>query len=191
MLTWRAGARAALALGYPIAIYAALAWFEPRFIALALAVFLVARRTGRNGSLLSGLSWVSRGVLALMLGLCVAVLLANDEAMLRLYPAAVSLALLTVFGASLANPPSVVERLARLRHPDLPPEAVTYTWRVTAVWCAFFVVNAAIAAWTALEASREVWAVYNGFVAYVAMGLLFLVEWLYRRWQFPHARTGG
>jgi uncharacterized membrane protein len=191
MAPWRAGARVALALGYPIAIYAALLWFEPRIVAAALVAFLLLRQRGRaaEGLLQQGVSWAPRAILAGMLLLCVAALVANDETLVRLYPAAVSIALLTVFALSLVYPPSVIERLARLRHPELPPEAVRYTRTVTIVWCVFFVLNTAIAAWTAIYASRETWAVYTGFIAYIAMGTLFAVEWLYRRWQFPHART--
>ena len=190
MAPWRAGARVALALGYPIAIYAALLWFEPRIVAAALVAFLLLRQRGRAAEgLLQGVSWAPRVILAGMLLLCGAALIANDETLVRLYPAAVSIALLTMFALSLAYPPSVIERLARLRHPELPPEAVRYTRTVTIVWCMFFALNTAIAAWTAIYASRETWAVYTGFIAYIAMGTLFAVEWLYRRWQFPHART--
>lgn len=189
MLSWRAGARTALALGYPVAIYAALRWFEPQVIAAALAAFVLLRGRRRASSLLQGLSWASRGILVGMLLLCLAALVGNDETLVRLYPAAVSAALLALFGLSLVQPPSMIERLARLQHPNLPPEALGYTRKVTMIWCAFFLLNTAIAAWTAVAASRELWAVYNGFLSYVAMGALFTVEWLYRRWQFPHART--
>ncbi len=63
-----------------------------------------------------------------------------------------------------------------------------YTRQVTGVWCGFFVVNAAIAVWTAVSASREIWALYNGFIAYIAMGTLFAGEWLLRRRLFPESR---
>lgn len=179
----------ALVLGYPLAIYAALAWFEPRVIAAALLAFLLLRWRGRAGSLVQGFSWTSRVIIVGMLLLCLAALLANDEVLVRLYPATVSAALLMVFALSLAYPPPLVERLARLQHPNLPAEAVPYTRTVTVIWCAFFALNAAVSAWTAAYASREVWAVYNGFLAYIAMGTLFGAEWLYRRWHFPHART--
>ena len=33
---------------------------------------------------------------------------------------------------------SAIERIARLQHPDLPPEGVVYTRRVTQIWCVFF-----------------------------------------------------
>jgi len=65
---------------------------------------------------------------------------------------------------------------------------VRYTRQVTRIWCAFFAVNALIAAWTALWATREVWALYNGFFAYLAMGALFAGEWILRRRRFPEAR---
>ena len=53
MAPWRAGARVALALGYPIAIYAALLWFEPRIVAAALVAFLLLRQRGRAAEGLS------------------------------------------------------------------------------------------------------------------------------------------
>ena len=82
----------------------------------------------------------------------------------------------------------MVERLARLRNPELPAAGVRYTRQVTQVWCAFFIVNGLIAVWTAVWSSREVWAVYNGFIAYLAMGALFAGEWLLRRRLFPEVR---
>jgi uncharacterized membrane protein len=33
-------------------------------------------------------------------------------------------------------------------------------------------------------ASLEAWTLYNGVVAYVLMGLLFSLEFLYRHWRF-------
>jgi uncharacterized membrane protein len=89
--------------------------------------------------------------------------------------------LLALFGASLAHPPSIIERFARLREPQLPPAAIAYTRRVTQVWCVFFAVNGSIALVTALWASDQVWALYNGLVAYVLIGLLFAGEWVVRR----------
>ena len=58
---------------------------------------------------------------------------------------------------------------------------MAYSRKVTQLWCGFFIVNGAIAAYTAVLASRETWAWYNGGVAYALMGLLFVGEWLYRR----------
>ena len=194
MAAWRASARLAasarltLALGYPVAIYCALLWFEPRSVAAALVVFLILRHRSYAQRFLHELSWVSRAILGALILLCLSALVANDETLLRLYPAALSGAFLLVFGLSLLRPPTVVERLARLRNPELPAAGVRYTRQVTQVWCAFFIVNGLIAVWTAVWSSREVWAVYNGFIAYLAMGALFAGEWLLRRRLFPEVR---
>jgi uncharacterized membrane protein len=75
----------------------------------------------------------------------------------------------------------MVERIARLHQPDLPTDATPYLRNVTRVWIAFFVFNGAAGLATALWASREVWSLYNGGIAYVLIGLLFAAEWLWRR----------
>ena len=82
----------------------------------------------------------------------------------------------------------MIERLARLQHPDLPPEGVIYTRRVTQVWCAFFIINGAMALSTALWASLEIWSLYNGLIAYVLMGGLFAAEYLVRMKTQKHVR---
>ena len=58
---------------------------------------------------------------------------------------------------------------------------MAYTRRVTQVWCGFFVVNGLIAVATALWASPAAWALWNGLLSYVAMGVLMAGEWLVRR----------
>lgn len=100
---------------------------------------------------------------------------------LKLYPVLVNASLLAVFGLSLRHGPPVVERLARVTEPDLPPEAVAYTRRVTQAWCVFFLANGLVAAATAMGSSTRVWAVYNGFLAYIFIGAMFGGEWLLRR----------
>ena len=69
------------------------------------------------------------------------------------YPAIVNGVLLVVFGGSVLYPPTVVERIARLREGALPAEAVRYTRRVTIAWVVFFVSNGGIALYTACFAA--------------------------------------
>jgi uncharacterized membrane protein len=107
---------------------------------------------------------------------------------LRLYPVLVNAGMLELFAWSLHSPPSLVERLARLQHPDLPPEGVRYTKRVTLVWCLFFIINGGIALITALWGSMAVWTLYNGLIAYLLMGILFAGEYIVRKRTQPHAR---
>ena len=100
---------------------------------------------------------------------------------LKLYPVAVNLVLLCIFTASLFSEQTAIERLARLKDLKLPAEGVRYTRKVTWIWCIFFIINGSIALWTALLASDEIWALYNGFIAYILMGILLGGEWLFRR----------
>ena len=163
-------------MAYPFAVWLGLARFEPRWLALGLLALVVLRAgemRSRRTALFAGLG---AGVLV------VATWLHNDALPLKLYPVVVNATLLAVFAASLFRPPTVIERLARLTDPDLPPAAIPYVTRVTQVWCAFFVANGAIALWTALAASDAAWALYNGAIAYVLIGALLLGERLIR----PH-----
>jgi uncharacterized membrane protein len=105
----------------------------------------------------------------------------DSTAAVLYYPVLVNVALLLVFAASLVSPPSVIERIARLREPALPPAAVAYTRRVTVVWAAFFVLNGAAAFYTARFTPIETWALYNGLVAYLLIGALFAIELVVRR----------
>lgn len=147
---------------------------QPRWLALVL---LLAAAT-RLPTL--AISRVARwSVLAAMLLVVVAVW-SNAILPLKLYPVLVNAAMLAAFAYSLMAPPSMVERLARMREPDLPAVAVEYTRRVTQVWCGFFVVNGALAFGTAVWASEAVWSLYTGVISYLLMGALFGIEFLVR-----------
>jgi uncharacterized membrane protein len=156
-------------------VYAGLQTVPPVFVAIGLLALVAARlmTLRRGGPLIAG-GWLAACALA-------AIVVVSPLDGVRLYPVALSLALALVFAASLLHPPTAIERLARLTEPNLPPEGVAYTRKVTIVWLAFFVANAAISAWTALQASLEVWTLYNGFLSYVAIAALFAGELALRR----------
>ena len=163
-----------LSLAYPLAVYLLLGRFEPRWLALLLCGLALLRAFAAREALWL---WAALGTGALAAWAC----LANAALPLKLYPVLVNAALLLVFGLSLRFGPPVVERFARLREPELPPAAVTYTRRVTQVWCGFFVLNGGISLATALWSSERTWALYNGLIAYILIGALFAAEWLVRR----------
>jgi len=177
-----AGALLVLTLLYPLGIYAALDHVAPQWLAGALVLLALARAVSTRQGFWY-LVAAGAGVLAL------ASWWLGDARAVKLYPVLVNAMLLIVFGWSLHCPPSVVERLARLQTPDLPAAAVAYTARVTALWCGFFVLNGAAAVYTALYCSDAIWALYNGLLAYVAMGGLMAGEWLVR--QHVQRRQGG
>jgi uncharacterized membrane protein len=106
----------------------------------------------------------------------------------RLYPVFMNAMMFVTFAATLWNPPSMIERFARVLEPGLDPRAISYTRTVTQVWLGFFMLNAGIALWTALAGTQAQWALYNGAICYVLAGLLFAGEWLVRqRVRYRHA----
>jgi uncharacterized membrane protein len=163
-----------ITLMYPLAIWFGHGHVQPRWLAGLLVLAALTRLPALKISPLA--RWSVVGVLLLAL---IAVW-ANLLLPLKLYPVLINCALLAAFGYSLLNPPSMIERFARLREPNLPPAAIGYTRRVTQVWCAFFLLNGAIALGTALWASEAVWSLYTGVISYGLMGLLFAAEFLVR-----------
>ena len=107
-------------------------------------------------------------------------LVTNSEYGIRFYPVATSLFFFAVFAYSLRFPPTVIEKFARLRKPDLSEDGVRYTRTVTKVWCSFFVINSCIAAYTSIYSDMETWTLYNGFIAYCLIGALAGIEFLIR-----------
>jgi len=163
----------AITVFFPIALWLGESRFAPRHLALCLLLAVVVRLMTSTPS---GINFFAGGGAALL-----ALLTLWFEAQpLRFYPALVNGGLLLAFAYSLFFPPSAIERLARRRERDFPPAAVAYTRRVTQMWCGFFAVNGAVACYTALFASLENWTLYNGFVAYLVMGLLLAGEYCVR-----------
>jgi uncharacterized membrane protein len=169
-------------LAYPLLIYFGLQVLQPRYVALLLAAAMLLRRRQQMQRLMAGLTRLDRTILVCLLGLAGLTAIVNSELLLRLYPAAVAAGVFLLFATSLHTPPSMIERFARLQQPDLPPEGVRYTRKVTQVWCVFLILNSLTALYTALYSSREVWSLYNGLIVYVLMGLLFAGEWLIRKY---------
>lgn len=164
-----------LTLCYPFAVYYGLQGDDNHWLLVLL--FLVL-----------GLRWLTSGTgrerqlsVFFAIGLAGIIFFWGYQSGLKFYPVLVNLGLLVTFGSTLFFPPSMIERFARLKEPDLPEQGVVYTRKVTQIWCGFFLVNGCIAAITAIWASNEVWALYNGFIAYILIGLLLAGEWIFRQ----------
>ena len=128
-------------------------------------------------ALLSGAIWP--GIAAALLGAFA--LYAKSANAVRLYPVLVNLSLLIVFAGSLRSGMPIIEKIARLREPQLPPAGIAYTRKVTQAWCVFFIGNGTLALITVLVGNEQIWLLYNGFIAYLLMGAMFAGEWLLRR----------
>ena len=108
-----------------------------------------------------------------------AIFLLRANVWFRLYPAVMVSVALTGFVVSLWRTP-LVEVFARRMGETLDAKGVAYCRNVTRVWVGFLSFHQAVTLATVF-APYEVWAVYNGCIAYVLMLLLFVGEWLYRR----------
>ena len=173
---------AAVIITYPIIVYFGLGYFEARSIAFALVVaalvrlFLIRRLDG-----LAARMPQSNLVIAALLLVGISAMASNSPVLLQYYPVCMNALMLTMFLTSLFRPPSIIEQIARIKTPDLPEAGVSYTRKVTMVWCGFFAVNGTIALYTILDTTMAFWAVYNSLISYSLMGLLFAGEYLVRR----------
>lgn len=173
-------ATGAIVLAWPLLVFFGLAhnglhWLLPVMaLLLLLRLFQVRKQAGPMRGVLQVVALVG-------IALCTASALLKTHQLLLFYPVVVNLVMLAVFGGSLWSAMPIVERLARLREPDLPPAGVRYTRQVTRIWCLFFIVNGSIALFTALHGDMTLWTAWNGAIAYVLMGTLMAGEWLVRR----------
>lgn len=174
------GITALAVIGYPFAVYFGLTYWGSSVLAPALIILFASRLILARGKIRQ-LSWLMKTLALLGIALALASWLLKQNHWLLYYPVVVSVLLLALFGHSLFNPPTIVERLARLTEPDLPPEGVRYTRKVTQVWCLFFILNGSIALFTCLYGDIKLWTLYNGAISYVLMGLLMSAEWIIRK----------
>jgi uncharacterized membrane protein len=134
--------------------------------------------------LLAGAQWLAgehRTRWAMVLLVLLALLFGGQaELGIRLYPVMINASLALIFLGSLRATP-LIERFARLSEPDLPPEGVRYTRRVTWVWGIFMSLNAVVALALALWAPLHVWQTWTGAISYLLAALLMMGEWLVRR----------
>ena len=188
MHKWASGLMGFLTLLYPIAIYFGIQHFgiesfEPWKIAIALLVLMLARIP---------LAQQQQGwnQLLFVIGIvyCLLAVWNNNLITLRFYPVLISFSLLIVFTTSLFYPPPIIERFARIQHPNLPEQGMRYTRKVTQIWSLFFAFNGLMATATALWSSFAFWSLYNGFISYLLMGLLMAVEYWVRIRTQDHIR---
>ncbi|WP_239709092.1 hypothetical protein [Luteibacter sp. 9133] len=120
-------------------------------------------------------------MLGITLIYCTVLAFGGEERLLRWYPSLICALLFGAFGLSLKFGPPMIERIARVTEPDLPPVAVAYTRKVTWVWVGFFFLNGTASALLAGWGPLSWWTFYNGILAYSVMGVLFLGEWILRQ----------
>ena len=170
---------------YPVLVFCFLVvlkvplrFFSLFVVFMAFAVFTGATAAKKNPFRLAGAGLLGAAGLA--------GLISNSALFLKLYPVLMNAVMLAAFGFTLFSPPPMIFRFAVLADKTIPgslaeQRIARYCRKVTAVWCAFFVLNGAAAAWTIRSGSDALWSVYNGGVSYILIGLLFAVELVVRK----------
>ena len=97
----------------------------------------------------------------------------------RLYPVVVTGAVFLAFALSLRGTP-LIERFAMRMGADLDGGGREYCLKATIAWTVFLALHLAVTAAT-IFAPLEVWALYNGCIAYVLIGAMFLGEFAARK----------
>lgn len=174
---WGAALTAVMLL-IPVATAIGLRWIGPWPLIAALIACIAAR------ILLPRAMPVPVAMTLCLIAVAVAVLavgsVSPDLAAL-LYPVFMSVTMLVAFAVTLAHPPSMVERFARIVEPDLDERGVRYTRKVTMVWVGFFALNGLVSLWTVQQGNLFYWGLYNGLISYLLAGLLFAVEFIVRQ----------
>lgn len=179
---------ALLGLAYPFLVWLIIAFASgARFFAFILFLtsvlrLLIARKVKPNNPRMP--PWLGIASNYAMLAVAVLVLVFDQSLILQLYPILISLLFLIVFASSLRSEKSIIEHLASHFEKEISVEKSAYMRAVTQLWCGFFVVNMMISALSWYCASAAVWALYNGLISYILMGILFATEYIYRRLIF-------
>lgn len=192
-----------IAAVYPILVFTMLVIFKVdtkilslSIIALAAAFFLSATGNKKtDGKEKTSLDWKPflSSVLFLTAGLFC--FITGKEFFLKIYSVVINVTMLFVFGSTLIMPPNIIFRFATLSDKSIKgssfeQKVYNYCQKVTVVWCCFFVLNGTAATLTTFsekifglspETARKVWAIYNGGISYVLMGMLFTIEFIIRK----------
>jgi uncharacterized membrane protein len=172
---------ALLMIGYPFAVYAALAANRPG-LAVTLCVLsltLLAVAAPRRWRLVVIALFSLVALIAFMSGL--------GTRLSYLPPVVVNVGLAAWFGVTLRpDREPIISRIARIERGTLAPDLVAYTRRLTLVWTLFFLAMAAVSAALSVLPSAAPWAWFTTFGNWICIAALFFGEQLYRRRRFAH-----
>lgn len=176
-------------LAYPVLVHLSVLTGSPVLAAFALvalyAGFAYPALARRRAGAWLGLAAAAGGSLLLVR--------ANAQIfVLALPPIVLPAALALWWGSTLrAGRTPFVTQLARSIRGELSPEHAAYTRGVTALWVAVFVALAALGAGAALWSSAQAWSWLTNLAAPALIGLVFVLEYAYRRWHLRHESHPG
>lgn len=108
----------------------------------------------------------------------------------KVLPVLIQLMLMIYFGRTLlkGKGPSFIESFVLLEFPQSPPSMRVYFRQLTILWTGFFAFNAAMCVALAVWGNDKWWALFNGVIIYLMIGVLVTGEYVYRHFRFPELR---
>lgn len=98
---------------------------------------------------------------------------------LKFYPVIVNSFIFCVFFSSVFCEETTIQKIAKKMDGELTDFSRNYTRKLTYVWCIFLFVNLSISFATVFM-SPKVWELYNACISYIALGVMFGVEYIVR-----------
>ena len=97
----------------------------------------------------------------------------------KFYPVAANFCLFMMFFVTSFHKETIIQRFAKVIEPDIKPKALEYTRKLTYIWTGITFLNFLISLAT-VYMSEKVWALYNGCISYILIGLIFAIEYVVR-----------
>lgn len=97
----------------------------------------------------------------------------------KYYPVIVNFMLFCIFFGSTFKKETIIQKMARLMDSNIKPKALEYTRNLTYIWSIFMLANFFVSLATVFM-SEKIWAIYNGFLSYILVGLFFIIEYIVR-----------
>lgn len=182
-------ASALLVVLYPLLVFSGLYYFSasPKtFALLAMGIVLVYFIVNTNNAKAGGFKSLQFWSLIIFVSvISIVSFFTENLGYFKFYPIIVNVVMLVGFGSTLKKPPNMIFRFASLdkkvKESDNQQPIIDYCYKVTIVWIVFFMLNGSIATATVIWGSDKIWAIYNGIISYILIGLLFGIEFIIRK----------
>jgi uncharacterized membrane protein len=172
----------ALVLAYPVLAYVSIDNLGIRMASLVLLVLLLGSTLVRMVAVRA--LWRPLLLQAAAVGLILgAGYVTRSPFYMKLVPALIALSASANFFLSLRKVP-VIESIARMQKPELPPDEVRYTRTWTHLWGWTMAADAVICLAAAMQDSLKLWLILCFPVSYVLIGLVFCTEYVIRKKRF-------
>ena len=157
-----------------------------RMVAMAIVGLMIGALLAASGRRVAG------GITAVVL-VGLSVYFADSMQFIVYAPPLAAFAFMALFFYRTLRPGSVplITRVARMEHPDLPPDMARYSRMLTWVWSLCFMLLFGVALVLAPLLDLNMWSRWVHGLGYVVPGVLFLGEHAYRHTRFRDRQHGS